>query len=149
MASLYHRNALTLGRFSTARRSKPTIEACLHIPPARVRGSQSSAGRLPTARRRTRTFMFIRTAGGPGATGPRAATRSIGARFQNTSDPLLPSCMLFLRRRIGWGQFDMGVVTTIVRMAGHPITVAVDGTVQLSTKSAYALNTRHFSTISC
>ena len=36
-----------------------------------------------------------------------------------------------------WRQFDLSVVTTIVRMAGHPITVAVDGSVQLSTKSAY------------
>lgn len=36
-----------------------------------------------------------------------------------------------------WRNFDMSVVTTIVRMAGHPITVAVDGAVQLSTKSAF------------
>lgn len=36
-----------------------------------------------------------------------------------------------------WRQFDLSVVTTIVRMAAHPITVSVDGSVQLSTKSAY------------
>ena len=36
-----------------------------------------------------------------------------------------------------WRQFDLSVVTTIVRMAGHPITVNVNGAVQLSTKSAY------------
>lgn len=36
-----------------------------------------------------------------------------------------------------WRQFDLSVVTTIVRMAGHPITVAVDGSVHLSTKSAF------------